>query len=102
MGYYLEKEGGNYTYIDPLKQKAWFSQMLNDFDSYPGDIITKGALQMLLFLAFRQGIVLNLEWKEIRDDEHGKYLVIPAVKMKGSQHDKRKDSDFVQPLSNQA
>ncbi|MFV9972665.1 MAG: hypothetical protein AB8V06_05305 [Francisella endosymbiont of Hyalomma asiaticum] len=49
MGYYLEKEWGNYTYIGPLKQKAWFSQMLNDFDSYPGDIITKGALQMLLF-----------------------------------------------------
>ena len=69
--------------------------MLNDFDSYPGYIITKGTLQILPFLAFRPGIVLNLEWKEIRDDEHGKYLVIPAVKMKGSQHDKRKGPDFV-------
>lgn len=64
--------------------------MLNDFDSYPGDIIKKGALQMLLFLAFRQDIVLNLEWKKIRDDEHGKYLVIPAVKMKGLQYNKKK------------
>ncbi|OEZ33082.1 hypothetical protein AS144_05825 [Francisella endosymbiont of Amblyomma maculatum] len=58
----------NYTYIDPLKQKAWFSQMLNDFDSYPGDIINKKIFTNITFLAFRQGIVLNLEWKEIRDD----------------------------------
>lgn len=48
-GVLSRERGGNYTYIGPLKQKAWFSQMLNDFDSYPGDIITKRALQMLLF-----------------------------------------------------
>ena len=48
-GVLSRERGDNYTYIDPLKQEAWFSQMLNDFDSYPGDIITKGALQNYLF-----------------------------------------------------
>lgn len=101
-GVLSRERGDNYAYIDPIKQKGWFSQLLKDFDNYPGDIITKAALQILPYLAFRPGIVLNLEWKEIKDNEHGKHLVIPAAKMKGSQHDKRKGPDFIQPLSNQA
>lgn len=89
-----------YPHIDPIRQRAWFSQLLNDIDNYRGQIQTIKALQILPYLGFRPSMVAELKWNEVylNGTEHEPrphILIDQPLRMKTRK-------EFAQPLSKQA
>ncbi|QIW10596.1 site-specific integrase [Francisella sp. LA112445] len=94
LSFIMEKERNeNYSFIHPIDNQYNLSMLLNDIDSYHGNIIVKKALQLAPYLAFRPNMIVSLKWSDFREKD--KLLVINAENMKMRQ-------EFKQPLSKQA
>ncbi|BCD91203.1 integrase [Francisella halioticida] len=88
-----------YPFINPIMQRAIFSNLLNDIDNYKGQVQTVKALQILPYVAFRPSMLTELKWSEVYLDnnnhENQPHILVAKERMKSRR-------DFAQPLSKPA
>ncbi|APA83281.1 tyrosine-type recombinase/integrase [Francisella tularensis] len=80
----------NFAFIDPVKQREEFKQLLLDVFSIPNRVIAN-AFKLLIYTGLRPSELVNLEWCELFDNQ----LIIKAERMKMKK-------EHIVPLSKQA
>ncbi|AIT08969.1 hypothetical protein LO80_02540 [Candidatus Francisella endociliophora] len=96
----MPEKGKRYSHIDPLRQRSWLSTLLNDMDSYRGQIQTIKALQILPYLGFRPSMIAELKWSEVyldgtENEARPHILIEESSRMKNRK-------EFAQPLAKEA